>query len=893
MKKVLLTIMLAGMALGATSCFDNLEPAGLEDMRGAKAELLRANAQLQLAEIKIKEAQALEMTAQAALAEAKAKEQQLMNQRYEAETAYIQRLQELEIARQEAADAAAKAAIENQIALEAELHKENMQKIADRMAEAAAQHEATMVTLQTAMANAEKEYQTALAQLKLAQATANSACQAQLSSMISQLQTCRQSIIYYTNELAKTNRNILKVMTYDIPTLERTLAKNLETAKKDSVLAHEKVAILTAARDKNEADFGPLVEKYQAKMDSLVKAWTTYDDVAYKQAKNKKDELTIAYAELQYMYDGDHTDYLSTLGNLMENKDLNPERSVTVTEIPADLVSYFNVYDPDCDADNRTATIKANSLKDLKTDLEALLTSLGGYAAAAGLTSSQIAEIEFRISQHETILEQKKDAYTTALDTYETLRDAYFDNTETYGYDWTGLLDDPQNHMYATTRKTLVTYYKKWADTGTPLTANELKAVAGIVSAYLTANVTITDNFFLDPPVEVYQAGAVEPVLWRRSRAIVQDNTTQSDLLYTAFMSYHSSTDYEGMVDRLIGSSESIAPRTSLSYPSIYGHTEEEVKALYTSSVVAMLDAAEDLYGFRGFSLGDIAETDLVVYDYPNDTPLLTGLSDMTFTNYLTRNSTYSDVLYGDFAVLSSQPYYRLNGGVWVSGSRNCTTGLLVEKELAQMVVNDLNWLIAKNDELADNKEECLDYIETFAETVAGIVTEAEAAEKAAADANDAMTAAQDTLDKYEYENRVDVDAAGNLNNPTNMSLAEMEYKLYKDIRDTYQGYLDLYNGLEDSEGNAIVVTSIKTDIENAITNAETKDAAVETARKNIAVWNEQKVDFATTPDTDAIDLIILNLENEAAMYQETIDNYQLLFDSLTAQKDAILALMQ
>lgn len=51
-------LLMGGVTTSLTSCIDNEEPAGITDLRGAKAELLRAKAQVKVAEAAIKNAQA-------------------------------------------------------------------------------------------------------------------------------------------------------------------------------------------------------------------------------------------------------------------------------------------------------------------------------------------------------------------------------------------------------------------------------------------------------------------------------------------------------------------------------------------------------------------------------------------------------------------------------------------------------------------------------------------------------------------------------------------------------------------------------------------------------------------------------------------------------------------
>ena len=75
-KKYLSVVLFGALMLGAagtfTGCIDNDEPAGIENLRGAKAELLKAKAAVEYAREAYKRAEAAWM-------QAKAQEQELLN----------------------------------------------------------------------------------------------------------------------------------------------------------------------------------------------------------------------------------------------------------------------------------------------------------------------------------------------------------------------------------------------------------------------------------------------------------------------------------------------------------------------------------------------------------------------------------------------------------------------------------------------------------------------------------------------------------------------------------------------------------------------------------------------------------------------------------------------
>ena len=102
-KKVLSALLFGALTLGTgtfTSCIDNEEPAGIEELRGAKAELLRAKAAVEAAKVALVQAEAAAAQAEADLKKAQAAAVQAESA---AEIARIQAETEAAIARAEAA----------------------------------------------------------------------------------------------------------------------------------------------------------------------------------------------------------------------------------------------------------------------------------------------------------------------------------------------------------------------------------------------------------------------------------------------------------------------------------------------------------------------------------------------------------------------------------------------------------------------------------------------------------------------------------------------------------------------------------------------------------------------------------------------------------------------
>lgn len=114
-KKVLSAILFGALFAGTgtfTSCIDNDEPAGIEELRGAKAELLRAKAAVEAAKVALIQAQAAAAQAQAELDKAKAAAEQAKSA---AEVAKIQAEAEIAIAEAERIRKEAEAAYQKAI----------------------------------------------------------------------------------------------------------------------------------------------------------------------------------------------------------------------------------------------------------------------------------------------------------------------------------------------------------------------------------------------------------------------------------------------------------------------------------------------------------------------------------------------------------------------------------------------------------------------------------------------------------------------------------------------------------------------------------------------------------------------------------------------------------
>ena len=142
---VLFGALMAGSSVTFTGCIDNDEPAGIENLRGAKAELLRAKVAVETAKAALQNAYAAEHLAQAKWTEAMATKQELENEEKKLKN-------EVEAAKTEAE----KAYWAGELArVEADLAKSKLTWEADRLA------------AETVLAQAQKDYEDAMKAIEL------------------------------------------------------------------------------------------------------------------------------------------------------------------------------------------------------------------------------------------------------------------------------------------------------------------------------------------------------------------------------------------------------------------------------------------------------------------------------------------------------------------------------------------------------------------------------------------------------------------------------------------------------------------------------------------------------------------------------------------------------
>ncbi len=886
MKKFLIILTLAGATLGVTSCFSNEEPAGLEQMRGAKAELLSAQAAVQMAEVKIKEAQALKIAAETAYQEALNEAQILLNEAQEIENDYQRRVYENDLA-------------EDSLALEklkAE-YERDIQKVMDEMEENALTHEAELLRLQKALLDAEEEYQKALIDLELAMALyADSKYIAELSSVVSQLALCRDEIANCNKEIAKLLNEGVRLRSLTAGQLVYDLKQDVKSQERTVELAQEKVDLLTEARDTNKVQFEKTMQTHKEAMDALVDAWTEYERETLPGEENALNALKKENAGRKYMLDGDKSTYESTVHGLDLEIDpaLDPAYEVTLNPAPWDdfktvltNVTFNYAYDEvtfvpvkkyDAIEDARDAIGPEGTSGTLIEELKALLSS-------TLLTPTELADIENMIAQYELQLERYKADTAKAFNIYNSLRAEYIVNAADYGFDWTGVNDFAENHAYTKTLKALVDFYTqykaKWeADPTYEPTDQDIKPIATLYASYQKKLVLITDNFSKDPAVDPDGSGKYV----RQSVALTATASAYRETFFKTTM--YAAFNPETYAKSIIGTTENLRIQTSLVYPA--GPTREEAEKMYPSKVVKLLDAADELYGRRGIALADLLDPEMTVAPIEDRKPLdpATNYEDITPANYKGAPN--------EFVKFENVAFFEVNSyGNWIKNNiSEITTGKVLDVAALNLVISDLKLIFNNQKDIAADEAAREKYIEDLITLYEKIDAECDRMQDAIDAAQEVINAEDLRLDEYEFENRVEVSATTGMVTSTYYSLAELEYDFHKDMYDAYKGYLESYD-IKLSDGTSVTVTNIEEDIRTAMKDLEDELYDLKVIKIKLDAWLENGYDLESPITGNALDVLILENEQELENAKAMLEELQIYFDYLTEQKDIIISLMQ
>lgn len=248
MKKIfLIGTAVLGMFFMTTSCLDNTEPAGIEAMRTAKSELIRAQAEYQQAlaayqqaQIAITEAEAAALLLENQMKELELQQKQLELDLQEAKNEHEIRMMELEYLLAQEQNNADIAELQMQIAelelrqLQLELDMLDLENQRELMIQ---QHELALLNLQATLAETQAYYEETLRNLEAARHGLTEGEQNKLDQYIRQIEAIQAKIDVAENELIAAQNEVVRIKfsyntdslrlynqyTYNVKIAQRTL----------------------------------------------------------------------------------------------------------------------------------------------------------------------------------------------------------------------------------------------------------------------------------------------------------------------------------------------------------------------------------------------------------------------------------------------------------------------------------------------------------------------------------------------------------------------------------------------------------------------------------------------------------------------------------------------
>ncbi|MBQ8499686.1 MAG: hypothetical protein IJ495_03200 [Bacteroidales bacterium] len=323
--KLVLATMLSVGTLLVSGCIENIEPEGIADLRGAKAELLRAQTALQAAQAAKVEADAALVLAQAKVQEAIAKQEEARVAYVEAEALAAQYRAEREklinegistdnqlaliaLENQIAAQEAAKADAERQAALAAEEFKIEMLDVLKRLEEA------------------QLSYDQALLDIELARNTLTFEQESYLNSLLQTVKSAKAAVVEKTRNLEDATETLTKALA----TVDEAEAKNVAVRAQTRTIARYQAELegLKEAQAEMEAllELDPDLTDWDAERAALEEEIAALDKemkVLEKEREDKEAETEKAVSQLNESIDL----YENTTGYLLDydNSSDDPE----------------------------------------------------------------------------------------------------------------------------------------------------------------------------------------------------------------------------------------------------------------------------------------------------------------------------------------------------------------------------------------------------------------------------------------------------------------------------------------------------------------------------------------------------------------------------------------
>lgn len=242
MKKVILFLVVGiGALCTLSSCLQNEEPAGVENLRNAKSELIKAEAQYKAAEIALVQAEAaLKETIRAGY-ELDNKLKELDVQLKEAQVAYELARIELQKAQDAAANEVELAKLQNDL-LAQEIRKQKLENQKELVVE---EHKEALLKAQKAVAEAEKAYQDVLDEINSVTTELTQAEKDQLDFYTERVETIRGELNTAQTALVGAQHELIKAK-YEYDPVQREVELTRKVAAANETLENVKTLLAEA-----------------------------------------------------------------------------------------------------------------------------------------------------------------------------------------------------------------------------------------------------------------------------------------------------------------------------------------------------------------------------------------------------------------------------------------------------------------------------------------------------------------------------------------------------------------------------------------------------------------------------------------------------------------------
>ena len=451
MKKIfLIGTAVLGMFFMTTSCLHNTEPAGVEAMRQAKAELISAQAAYKAAETAY-------LTTQQALIDAELAKKELENQMLEidlqakqlalelqeAQNEHAIRMLELEYLRQQAEDEARQKELEAEIAYWEYLIAKNQMdtELLDLEREKALErHNAKMLELQAATARAEYELEMALRNLEALRAGLTETEQNQLNALVAVVEDLRTQLNTAQDNLITASRNLLDAQyTYKADSTYWHNVYALQVAASERILEMAQQELAEIPELANEDSWA------SQRQDAISERSAVVDQIIELQSQAKmmeaeKDPFIKEQNELQFQIDALDREIADLQEQITLGESALDVRATFEIEVPAAIVPYVGAtfegifVDESFDTQNNDALVVISGFEmDAATGDYVLpdgkFVYETSYRTARRLLNQLAQQITVLTAPEITTLERKladvEEAYNNELTGTKTLYDFY------------------------------------------------------------------------------------------------------------------------------------------------------------------------------------------------------------------------------------------------------------------------------------------------------------------------------------------------------------------------------------------------------------------------------------------------------------------------------------